>query len=151
MKMLTKSRGVHSARSGRIRSLLARAIAIATIGAAVGGGALASAPPAMAYSSGIFGYCNWVYLPAHGSCADYQYHSSFVQVESWNADAAGVGTCAAVGNAAGTVWYDYVCVGNGSGYNAALCHAACSYDAGYGQVGDDSPWGSLFTGWGEWR
>ena len=143
--MMRRSRG-RAARRRRSRTALAALLVTAAM--AIGGGTLASS--AAAYS-GIYAFCGYVYLPSFSSCADYQYHSSFVQVESWNANAKGVGSCAAVGNAWGTVWYDYVCVGNGAGYNAALCSASCNWDAGYGQVANDAPWGSMFTGWGQWR
>jgi hypothetical protein len=143
---MRRSRGRRLRRPG---SRLALAAVLVTAAMAIAGGTLASS--AAAYSSGIYTYCGYVYLPAYNSCADFQYHSSFVQVESWNADAKGVGSCAAVGNASGSVWYDYVCVASGSGYNAALCSASCNWDAGYGQVANDASWGSVFTGWGQWR
>jgi hypothetical protein len=120
------------------------ALAAATCLAAVSAASL-SAPQAALAGSGDF--CSWAPLSPGQACFG-GYHGSFIEVEGWNSDGKGVGSCAGVYNG-GVV--GQACVGDGSGYDEVYCTASCNGRAGDGFVEDHSPYNSVFTGWGWWN
>jgi len=149
MEVVVKLREVRSGWCARARAHITLAATLAALGVTFGGWQLATAPAALAYGAGDFSNCTSVYLPSLGGCTNPTYHV-FYEVQSWNSDDKGVGNCAAVADdGSGAYWEDYACTNDGSGYNAALC-TSCDGDGGYGSIGDNSIYGSLFTGWGEW-
>jgi hypothetical protein len=103
----------------------------------------AAAAPAQA-GSGDF--CSWAPLSPGGACFG-GFESSFHEVEGWNSDGKGVGSCAGVYN--GGVRGEN-CVGDGSGFDEVYCTSSCSGKGGDGFVADDGPFDSVFTGWGSW-
>jgi hypothetical protein len=91
-------------------------------------------------------FCTYYDLNPGAACYG-EYHASNSEVEGWNSDAKGVGSCAGVYN--GSVKGE-ACVGDASGYDEVYCTASCSGKAGDPFVEDNSPYNSVFTGWASW-
>ena len=110
----------------------------------VAGAMAAFGSPAALAGSGDF--CSWASLSPGAACFG-GYHGSFVELEGWNSDGKGVGSCVGVYN--GGVKGEN-CVGDASGYDETYCTTSCAGKAGDGFVQDNSPYNSVFTGWASW-
>ena len=137
-----------------VRKSASRATGLAiVVSAAMIVSALAAPAPALAGSRDIEG-CTDVYLtPSAPFCDNTKgYHEYYYEVESWNTNGEGVGSCAGVGSSLGIEEYGWHCVGEiPSGYDESYCIQKCEGLAGYGFVNDNSSvYASYFTGWVWW-
>jgi hypothetical protein len=108
--------------------------------------------PASALASGSDFFCYQHYLTSGTTCWGNTYRDAFYETEGWDYDQSGVGNCNGVGvgssggNGTGG-WYDWACIGDGSGVDQVYC-TACGGWAGYGFVHDHSSTKNAdFNGW----
>jgi hypothetical protein len=102
---------------------------------------------APAAQAGAGNFCEWYTLkPGYVASCMYGPHSYYYEVETWNSDGKGLGSCASVGSGS-------VCsTAFGSGYNEAYCKSSCRGQSGQGYVGNNNPsYTSVFTGWEWWK
>lgn len=135
---------------GRLKQQVRWRTAIVTTAVAIGA-MIVSALGAPAAMAGSGDFCGPGHLLKPGGECIHQYGNPYKEVETWNTNGEGVGSCAAVGSSDGIEWYGDHCVGDiSSGYDESYCTASCNGEYGYGIVEDNSSYTAYFTGWGDW-
>jgi hypothetical protein len=104
------------------------------------------APTAAQAGSGDF--CSDYDLnPGVAASCMYEPHSHFYEIETWNTDGKGVGSCASAGSGGRACSEAF-----GSGYNEAYCKSSCNGQSGEAYVTNNNPtYNSVFTGWAWWK
>jgi hypothetical protein len=107
-----------------------------------------SAAFAPAAQAGSRDFCSWYDLnPYVTASCEYDPHSHIYEVETWNSDGKGVGSCASAESGGRVCSAAY-----GSGYDEAYCKASCNGQSGRPYVTNNNPqYNSVFTGWDWWQ
>jgi hypothetical protein len=127
-----------------LRTALIAVLAAICLAVPALGGAAVFAPVAHAEAGD---FCTDYDLnPGDSASCMYDPHSVIYEVETWNTDGKGVGSCASVGGGGEVCSNAY-----GSGYDEAYCKASCDGDSGTPYVTNHNPeYNSVFTGWDDW-
>lgn len=84
--------------------------------------------------------------PGEEASCEYDPHSDVIEVETWNTDGKGIGSCASVESGGRVCSTAY-----GSGYDEAYCKESCDGQYGRPYVTNHNPqYNSVFTGWDYW-
>lgn len=117
-------------------------------------GVIASVAPAsaLAGSRDVEGCTDVLLSSSRVFCDNHKgFHEYYYEVESWNSNGEGVGSCAGVSSELGRFEYGYHCVGDvPSGFDEAYCLKKCEGQSGYGFVKLNSVYASYFTVWVWW-
>jgi hypothetical protein len=137
--------GIGEQRGNTVRTALLGVFAVICLAVPGMVGAAVFAPDAHA-GSGDF--CTDTDLnPGESASCMYESHSYFYEVETWNTDGKGVGSCAKVESGGSTCSTAF-----GSGYNEAYCKSSCDGGSGRAYVSNNNPsYNSVFTGWAYWK
>jgi hypothetical protein len=128
-----------------LRTTLVGAVAAICLALPALVGAAAFAPAAQA-GSGDF-CVDYDLNPGVAASCEYDPHSHIYEVETWNTDGKGVGSCASAESGGSVCSAAY-----GSGYDEAYCKASCNGQSGRPYVTNHNPqYNSVFTGWDWWQ
>jgi hypothetical protein len=143
----------HMARGPRPFTQIWRATMIATFllgaGALVPAGAVNTAGglvAATAFANEAGDFCADYDLNPGVACQGVESLPSIIELEGWNTDGKGVGSCVSVNGHQGCSPEPL-----GSGYNESFCRSSCNGQTGHPYVENESPYNSVFTGWAYWR
>lgn len=113
-------------------------LSLAGLGSAIG--------PSVAYGNATEFCQGCVLKPGYG--VEWYSEHYILEMESWNSDGKGFGSCiASVNSISNQIQGEACSTPVGKGYNEAYCKSACHDKWGYAWVGNNSPYTSVFTGW----
>lgn len=131
------------------RSILSRALSLALLATLATCLSVIAPVSALGTESIEPANCIDVHLKPEQACQGIYTHSNFIQTESWDSRATGIGSCT------GLVLETFVgkeCIGDGSGYDEVYCTKKCEKKDGFiWMQNNNKVYGAYFTVWGQWE